>query len=775
MQIFEFHFNPKAKEDLIFDSFCYEPENVYERRLGSLFLVGELKNALPQNLRFLDNFVSYFKREYYSSPIKFSPEAALKLGLKKTNEFLEGISKSGDVSWLGNLNLAILSFKNFDLNLTKVGAIKILLLRQGQLIDIGKNLEFEDIEPYPLKIFGNMVAGKLAEGDIILVLTKEVFNFFSSPPKFSEGKFGRASQNLLKEIAKIEPFEEKKLRTILKTREKELLKISGVCLLLLLTKEVWTVKERQKSFTFQQKPEKFSFKKALYPLINLFTRAAAKSKRASLSFPPSSRKRDSVAEEEDKSSLTKKRWLFFPNFLSKLTAVAKKFQKLKKVKVKPEIKIPKINISFKKPQIKISAIFRKNLALVSSLILVIILGFFIFKGGERAKLKEYQLTLTGIRENMSQAENYLALNGEENKSSSSATESRLRDEGGKESEALFDFAAARVNEKNAFLIYKKAWQDILLILEEHSFFSTPRFARVSKEKSALQGEAVSLKDSIQKSLEKISKLEQVSDPSLLFEFNEKEFIPQKMVFFQNNLYLFSPLANNVYKVNPKGEKNVLQINQPFNEAAEFGSQILFFQKPNLVFFFKNNSLVDELRSSSPFANAQVSEPISLSLPYPDFDPKTLAVYRSSIYFLDEKKGEIIKYPAPLTQNKDFPQTWLAKETKKAVGAKSIAIDGPIWILNKDNTISQYFGGNLKETITPDFFPEPENLSSIQASYELFYVLEPAQKRIIVLTKTGDIIKQYQSEKFDNLKDFAVSEDGKTIWLLNGVKVYQINF
>ena len=32
----------------------------------------------------------------------------------------------------------------------------------------------------------------------------------------------------------------------------------------------------------------------------------------------------------------------------------------------------------------------------------------------------------------------------EDKSSSSATESRLRDEGGKESEALFDFAAARV-------------------------------------------------------------------------------------------------------------------------------------------------------------------------------------------------------------------------------------------------------------------------------------------------------------------------------------------
>ena len=37
--------------------------------------------------------------------------------------------------------------------------------------------------------------------------------------------------------------------------------------------------------------------------------------------------------------------------------------------------------------------------------------------------------------------------GEEDKSSSSATESRLRDEGGKESEALFDFAAARAIEE----------------------------------------------------------------------------------------------------------------------------------------------------------------------------------------------------------------------------------------------------------------------------------------------------------------------------------------
>ena len=702
MKIFEFHFNPlgrsptgellghrptgepKGKEDLVFDSFCYEPENVYERRLGSLFLVGELKNTLPQNLKFLDNFASFFKKEYYSAPLKSSPESSLKLGLKKANEFLENILKSGDVSWLGNLNAAILSIKNFDLNFTKVGALKILLFRQGQITDLGKNLELEEIDPYPLKIFGKIVSGKLVEGDIVLVLTKEIFNFFSG-------------QNLLRKITQLQSFDENRFKTILKTKENELLKISGVCLALLPTKEVWPETQRQKSFTFQSKTEKFSFKKVFLPLTNLVKRFAIF--RASHEFG--------------------KPRLLLSNILLKLKGIGKKPQKPKKVKVrvaenlklKNTIKIPKINIALPIPKIKLPALFNKNLILLSSLIFILLAGFFIFKIQEQRQLKRYETVLNNVQENISQAEQYLALN----------------------------------NEVKAFSIYKKARQDILPLAEQ---------------KSALQNEAISLKNSIDESLEKISKLEKIPDPKMLFEFNEKEFIPQKMVFFNDNLYFFSPLANNLYQLSPAGEKNILQIEQPFNEAAVYDSQLLFFQKPNLIFFLKNGNF---------------SQPISLNLPYADFDPKAFAAYRSSLYFLDTQTGEIIKYAYPLSENKDFPQTWLVGNAKKVTGAKSIAIDGPVWILNKDNTISQYYTGTFRKTITPDFFPQPENLSSIQALYGLFYILEPVQKRIIVLTENGSIVKQWQSEKFDNLKDFAVSDDGGTIWLLNGVKIYEVSF
>ena len=122
MRVFEFHFNPRLRQgfggqaklpDLIFDSFCYEPENIYERRVGSLYLVGLLKNVLPQNLHFLDRLAKLIKDQYYRSTLS-TPEKALKESLRQGNEFLEGIAKKGDVSWLGNLSFAALSLKNFE-------------------------------------------------------------------------------------------------------------------------------------------------------------------------------------------------------------------------------------------------------------------------------------------------------------------------------------------------------------------------------------------------------------------------------------------------------------------------------------------------------------------------------------------------------------------------------------------------------------------------------------------------------------------------------------
>jgi len=248
MQIFELHFNPKLKKDQIFDSFVYEPENTYEKNLGSLYMVGELQNTLPQNSKLLDNLANIIKKNYYTFSIK-SSEKALSQCLKKANEFLAEEVKKENVSWLGNLNFTILSLNNFDLTFTKTGELKILLLRNKEIIDIGKNLDLREIEPYPLKIFLNIVSGKLLQDDRILVLTKEVFEFLFQ-------------QNLLAKIAEAENINSKKIKEILPISlftKDEGSKVSGICFIAIVKPRLRQGYDGQ-AILFQNK-KRFSFPK----------------------------------------------------------------------------------------------------------------------------------------------------------------------------------------------------------------------------------------------------------------------------------------------------------------------------------------------------------------------------------------------------------------------------------------------------------------------------------------------------------------------------------
>jgi hypothetical protein len=251
MEVFELHFKKKTEEDLDLDSFCYEPENIYERRLGSLYLVGELKNALPQNEKLIHKIAQTIKAKFYALPIN-SFDKSFEESLKAANNFLTEEVKEDNVSWLGNLNLAIIAVKNFDINFSKVGNIKILLLRKGQINDIGERLKFQEIEPYPLKIFSNIATGKLIQDDQIMILTEEAYQAFS------------IETQLVNDIAQI-PVEDKSyarnLKRVLKQKEKILAQISGICLLITITPELLPKRE----FLFEKETPVFTISQIFKP------------------------------------------------------------------------------------------------------------------------------------------------------------------------------------------------------------------------------------------------------------------------------------------------------------------------------------------------------------------------------------------------------------------------------------------------------------------------------------------------------------------------------
>ena len=232
MKAIELYFNPKKERDAIFESFVYEPENAQEKIKGNLYIACEITNTLPQNFDLLKNLAEVIKKEHYSSSQEISFEQSFKNALKKANEFLNEKIENNNVSWLGNLNCAVLSVasqenaQNRIINFTKYGDIKILLLKSEndtnneksqdvEIIDISSNIETQRADSNVSKIFENIVAGKLEISDKIMLLTKNTFDFFKN-------------ENLIEEIGGNN--NEKEINKILKENKKNLLQTSGICI-----------------------------------------------------------------------------------------------------------------------------------------------------------------------------------------------------------------------------------------------------------------------------------------------------------------------------------------------------------------------------------------------------------------------------------------------------------------------------------------------------------------------------------------------------------------
>jgi len=666
MKVFEFHFNPKLKEGLIFDSFCYEPEKAHEKKLGNLYIVGLLKNALPQNKRLLKKLAEVIKDKYYSSKTN-SVERALKGSLKEANNFLEKISKSGDVSWLGNLDFLILSIKDSKLNLAKVGDIKPFLIRAKQITDIEEKAHLEEIEPYPLKVFANIVSGKLAEKDLIVILTEELLQFFKE-------------KNILNKIAKLESFENKELKEILNGRKKDLNSVTGIFLAVNFIKQISPGRKQ----TISEKDLKaFSLKKIFAPVLKIFEKLPKK-----------------PFEIKIKSKKKKRR--------------RKGFQ-IPQIK----IKIPEIKFKFPKKR-KRKLLINKNIILISGLVLLLSFGFIFSEFETNKKIKIYSKELEQIQEKLELSESFLIL------------------------ENINPEAFTKAN-----LLLEESWNKILPLTKNLSFLPKD-----------FTNQIFDLKNEILGKLSQLNKLEEIENPELVFEFNRREFVPNNLLVDNGNIYFFTPYSKNIFLLKESKERNIIESKEAISSALKISNAVLFFSKPDKLMILKNNDVFQS----------------QLQTPHPNFSGNHVASFYNNLYFLDEKTGQIIKYGFLQDFKWDTPQSWLNQKEEKIIGAQSMSISSSIWVL-KDNLIYQYYKGEFQKEIQPKIFPEQKDFMKIYTSANLpyLYILEPIQKRIVILNKEGQIIKQFKSEKFDNLLDFTISENGKTIWLLNGLSVYKIQF
>lgn len=353
MRVFELYFSPKEKDEAFLETFVYEPTNIYEKRLGSLYMAGELHKAMPQNTAFLKNLFTAVKKSYYGATLKKSVEASLQEALKEGNEFLNEESKKGNVSWLGNLNLSIVTVKDASLTFTKAGDGKILLFRNNELAEISGSLDNALSPLNATHVFGNMAAGKIQEGDRILVVNKKIFNIFNK------------TKGLLNEV--VRATNEKEFRQIIKSNQAALAEAMGICFIL----TIGSPKESTKTVSLHRELPKYTFK---MPKVHL----------------PQIR---------------------FPQIKLPQIKIPHLQIRVPKLKV-PEVRIPKPAIpKFNLPHINFRAA-RKPLILILSFALVLTTFSFVFNGEREEELRTAQQQLAEARQKTIMAESFLVLKDE---------------------------------------------------------------------------------------------------------------------------------------------------------------------------------------------------------------------------------------------------------------------------------------------------------------------------------------------------------------------------
>ncbi len=150
--------------------------------------------------------------------------------------------------------------------------------------------------------------------------------------------------------------------------------------------------------------------------------------------------------------------------------------------------------------------------------------------------------------------------------------------------------------------------------------------------------------------------------------------------------------------------------------------------------------------------------------------KTYAT-NNKVYVLDKSKGEIRNFT---TANRTFTSGTVSAQDDQFKSGSDLAIDGNIYVATS-GTILKYNSGKKQ-----DYSPGISGLSSTtklftQNDFTNLYILDSGNKRVVILNKTGALVKTLTSDQFTELKDFTVDEKAKIIYILNGSELLSVKF
>ena len=311
-------------------------------------------------------------------------------------------------------------------------------------------------------------------------------------------------------------------------------------------------------------------------------------------------------------------------------------------------------------------------------------------------------------------------------------------------------ANIKFTEVDTKLIYNDEPAAETILLEIQDMINNVRAS--SQEQQAKLDE---LTETVFNQLNKVRHIHVVPSPAEIYNLSDTLIRAQQIVQKEGKFYILD--IDKLYVLENENLSSLIEFKDGKYLADWAGENKLLLGNEEQYFIFNiDNNNLESFDFTKTAGNTSVQD---------------MFIYSNNLYVLDSDNNQIFKY-AERGDSFSNGSPWLSTDIDLS-STNSFTIDGSIYTIDNNGHIKNFLKGSRAEFD----YHQPHPVIGSEATIQTFkdsnylYIIDPSNKRVIILSKDGEIKDQYTSQLFNNLTDLAIDPEEKAVYLLNGNHLY----
>lgn len=731
-------------------TFSSHPTPLEEKNLGTVFGLFETESTDSLQPEVLEGLAREVVETFYHAE-QFSPDRALEQSLQHLNQKIQTLLPEVGEDWVKQFAGVVAVVHGMDVHFSAIGRIAAFIIQNSQIVDLHQP---SATPPQPLKIFTNLMSGKLNQHSSLFFSTETILDFLSKE-KLKRTVADKAPHRVVEELTQLLADDTTNTNfgaIILRLQPADSVSTAQSNIPLIQPESarkdsMYDLVSKEKNTRDLLAPSLWqSMRRTAVQNLNVWRKkqrvvGREMSETEPAESPNVSRlnraaSRSSEVTTTGLAGLAKKAWIILKRIGAAVwRGILLGFSAI-------------LAVFRKKPAQRRRPMYSSVTSKTTSGVARVIVWF------KALSVSRKILLVTGIVVLFVVAQTVVSKGRNSNDS-----------QGNTDHQQTISQVDVKINEAKAALLYDNEDTARAALTEAERLLST-----IPTDSKIYEDQGQSRADTIAQQINAMNKVTEIESPTVIGNFSSinPALNVRLLVKLGASAFTFDASNTSVYRLNTEDKSASVVLS-----ASESAAKVTSVHKasPGTALVSINNK---RLGLMNPVAGS--IEDVVLEFPNADRSIADAEAFGTRLYALDAQAGQILRFEQ--TNGEYGPASqWLTDNSVSLVGAKAIAIDGSIYVLQSTGVIVKLFGGKVDGAFSPvTLSPGFEGATDIvtDENTNSIYILDPANKRIVVLDKSGKLEKQITSAAFDKLSGLVVEEADKKLYVLNGTIVYQVD-